>query len=184
MAWSLCWYFVVDVIGYHLNQMADQLFALSWEEVNDRHFHQGVAAWLLAHGGAGRANEHLAGEGGVVDLHVEREELVLRLSAHALSREMNAVSHVNHVVNTWHLNHVSLVVNEIGIGLDGGSHLLKVVTRFHFDVDHAAVDAFASRDGHRKGSLHTLNGLYGNGDTMLFTILSLALYVVISMRRG
>ena len=46
--------------------MANQFFALSWEKVNDRHFHQGVAAWLLAHGGACGANEHLAGEAGLL----------------------------------------------------------------------------------------------------------------------
>ena len=38
--------------------MSNQLLALSWKEVDDGHFHHGVAAWLLAHGSAGYANEH------------------------------------------------------------------------------------------------------------------------------
>ena len=65
--------------------MRDELLAVAFEIVNHRNLDHGVATGLLAHGCAGHVDEHLTGEGGVVDAHVELQSLVLCLAAHTLA---------------------------------------------------------------------------------------------------
>ena len=99
--------------------MSHKVFALSVEEVYDRHFDKCVTARLLAHCRAGGANKYLSREGRVVNVHVKLEKLVLGLSAHPLAGKVYPVSHVNHIIHACHLLHMGFVVHEIGVGLYG-----------------------------------------------------------------
>ena len=74
--------FIYDQI---LNKMRDELLAVAFEIVNHWNLNHSVAAGLLAHRGTSHVDKHLAGEGGVVDAHVELKALVLRLAAHSLA---------------------------------------------------------------------------------------------------
>lgn len=65
--------------------MRDEFLAVAFEIVNYGDLNHGVATGLLAHGGASHIDEHLTGEGGVVDAHVELQSLVLCLATHALA---------------------------------------------------------------------------------------------------
>ena len=58
--------------------MLNQFGAVAGKQVDDGDFNHCVAAGLLAQRGAGDIDEHLGGERGVVDLHIELETLVLR----------------------------------------------------------------------------------------------------------
>ena len=102
-----------------LYKMADEILLVTLEHVDDGNLDHRVASGLLAHGSAGHVDEYLTGEGRIVDAHVELQALVLRLSAHALPDQIDAMAHVAHVVNRCHLEHVGLVAGEIGVGLDG-----------------------------------------------------------------
>lgn len=145
--------------------MGYEVFAVAGEEVDDGHFNHGVAAGLLAHGGAGHADEYLTGEGGVVDAHIELEKLVLGGAAHALAGEVDAMSHVDDFVHRGDFDNVGFVVGKIGVRLDGCGDLGELMAGFYLDVDHAAVDACAGGDGHGEGSLDAGNGFDGNGVT-------------------
>ena len=65
------------------------------------------------------------------------------------------MAHVAHVVNALYLEHVGLVVGEVGIGLDGCCHLVEFGTVFQLYIDHAAMDALAEGNGHGEGVLDT-----------------------------
>lgn len=143
--------------------MGDNLLAITGQEVDDGDLDHGIAAGLLVHGGAGHADEDLTREGGVVDAHVELEKLVLRRAAHAFARQVDAMPHVDDVVHAGHLDDVRLVVDKVGVGLDGGCHSGKVMTFLQFDVDHAAMDAGAGGNGHGQGGLDTGDSLDGYG---------------------
>ena len=147
-----------------LHQVADELFAITWEHVEDGEFDHGVAARLLAEGCTSDIDQHLGGEGRVVDAHVELEALVLRLAADTLADEVDAVAHVTYLIDRGDLEHVGLVAGEIGVGLDGCSDGIEGGTILELDIDHAAMDALAEGDGHRQGILHTLLGT--GADTM------------------
>ena len=62
------------------HQTANPLVAVAREQVNDGNLYHRVASRLLTHGSSGHADKHLSCEGGIVDAHVELEELVLRLA--------------------------------------------------------------------------------------------------------
>ena len=131
------------------------------EHVDDGNLYHRVGTGLLAHGGAGYIDQYLTGEGGIVDAHVELEELVLGGARYALASEVHAVAHILEVVDAGYLYHVGLIVHEIGVGLDGCSHFIEVIALLEFDVYHAAMDASAYGDGHGECILYSLDGLYG-----------------------
>lgn len=91
------------------NEMADDVLALAGEHVDDGQLNHGVAAGLLTHGGTGHVNEYLGGQGGVVNLHVELEELVVGLSTDTLAHEVDAVADIVEGVHAFHLKDVGLV---------------------------------------------------------------------------
>ena len=72
-----------------LHQMPNPLLAVARKEVDDRNLDHRIATRLLAHGGTCHAHQDLCREGGIVDAHVELEELVLRLAGHALAGEVH-----------------------------------------------------------------------------------------------
>ena len=65
------------------------------------------------------------------------------------------MTHVAHVVDALYLEHVGLIAGEVGIGLDGSSHLFELGTLFELYIHHAAMDALAEGNGHRECILHT-----------------------------
>ena len=68
-----------------LYEVADDFLAVAREIVDDGDFNHGVCTGLLTHGSASHIDEHLRCEGRIVDAHVELEELIVRLAAHALA---------------------------------------------------------------------------------------------------
>ena len=58
------------------------------------------------------------------------------------------MTHITHVVNRGHLEHVSLVVGEIGVSLDGLGDVLKMIAVLQFYIHHAAVNTLAERNSH------------------------------------
>ena len=100
--------------------MSDVLLAVAGQEGDDGPSDQVVATRLLTQGGTGGADEHLAGERGVVDAHIELEELVLRGAAHTLAGQVHAVAHVDDFVHRRHEVHVRLIGGKIGLGQAGG----------------------------------------------------------------
>ena len=68
-----------------LYKMLDEVGTVAWEHVDDGNLDHRVASGLETLGGTGNVDEHLSGEGGVVDAHVELQALVLSLAAHALA---------------------------------------------------------------------------------------------------
>ena len=93
--------------------MFDEVCTLAGEHVDDGNLDHCVAAGLEAHGGASHVDKYLTSEGGVVDAHVELQALVLGLAADTLAHEVHAVTHVAHVVDALHLEHMRLVGGEI-----------------------------------------------------------------------
>ena len=59
--------------------------------------------------------------------------------------------------------HMSLIVHEVSIGLDGSCHGIEVVPLFQLDVYHTSVYACAHGDGHRERVLYTIDSLHGHG---------------------
>ena len=72
--------------------MADDVLAITWQVVDNGDFDHGVCSWLLFHAGTCNVDENLCREGGVVDLHVELEQLVVCRAAYALAYEVYAAS--------------------------------------------------------------------------------------------
>ena len=81
------------------DEMANDFFLVTRQEVNDGYFNHGVASRCAVHGGTSDTNEDLCGERRVVDAHVELKELVLGCSTDALAGQIHAVSHVNDVIH-------------------------------------------------------------------------------------
>ena len=131
-----------------LYKMRDELLAVAFEIVNHWNLNHGVATGLLAHRGASHVDKYLTGEGGVVDAHVELKALVLCLTANTLANQIYTVTHITHIVNRGYLEHVSLVVGEIWVGLDGLCHLLKAIAVLQLYIHHAAMNTLAERNGH------------------------------------
>ena len=129
-----------NVLTEELYQMLDEVSAITGEHVDDRNLDHRVATGLQAHGGTGYIDEYLTRQGGVVDTHVELQALILRLTADTLADEVHAVTHITHIIDTGDLEHVRLVRGEVGVGLDGGSHLVEFGTILEFHIHHTAMD--------------------------------------------
>ena len=65
------------------------------------------------------------------------------------------MTHVAHVIDALHLEHVGLVRSEVGIGLDVLRHILEFSTLFEFHIHHTTMDTLAKRNRHRESVLHT-----------------------------
>ena len=76
---------VIVVACWELYQMFDEVGAVAWEHVDDGNLDHRVAGGLEAHRGASDIDQNLTGEGGIVDLHVELQTLVLGLTADAFA---------------------------------------------------------------------------------------------------
>ena len=146
-----------------LYQMGNKFLAVAGQEVDDGNLDHRVTTWLLAHGGAGHTNENLAREGGIVDAHIELEELVLGAAAHALAGEIDPVAHIDHIVHAGHLSDVCFVVDKVGVGLDGGCHGVEIMAFLNLHIDHAAMDARARGDGNGEGGIDARDSLDGYG---------------------
>ena len=115
----------------------------------------------MAQRSAGDVDQYLRGEGGIVDLHVEREELIVRATRDTFTREVHTVTHIVEGINRSHGLYVRFVVDEIGIGLDGGFNSGEISAGLEFDVDHTAVNAGAEGDGDRKGIANAIDSANG-----------------------
>ena len=104
--------------------MLDEVGAVAWQHINDGNLNHGVAARLQTHRSTSHINQYLTRQGGVVNLHVEFQTLVLGLTADALADEVHTVTHIAYVVNALYLEHMRLIVGKIWIGLDVLRHLL------------------------------------------------------------
>ena len=147
----------------NLDKVRNNLLAVARQEVDDGNFYHRIATRLLAHGSAGHTDEDLTREGGIVNAHIELEELILGAAAHALASEIDAVAHINHIVHTRHLHDVRLIVDKVGVGLDGGCHGVEIVAFLNLHIDHAAMNARARGDGHGEGGLHARHSLDSYG---------------------
>ena len=65
------------------------------------------------------------------------------------------MSHIQQVVDTFHLHYVCFVVCEIIVSLE-------IVTVFYFDINHTAVNACSHRNCHGQSSLDTFDRFHGN----------------------
>ena len=99
--------------------MADYLFAVAWKIVDDRNLNHRVGTGLLLHRGTGSIDEHLSSEGRIVNFHVELKELIVRLSAHALTNEVHAMTDIVQGIHALHLEDMRLIICKIGVSLDG-----------------------------------------------------------------
>ena len=135
--------------------MLDEVGTVARQHVDDGNLNHRVAGGLQAHRGTSNVDQYLTCEVRIVDLHVELEALVLRLSADTLAHEVHTVTHITNVVDALYLEHVGLVRGEVGVGLDVFSDLFQSVAVFQLYIDHAAMDALAQGDGHRQSVLHT-----------------------------
>ena len=109
---------VIVVACWGLYQMLDEVGTVAWEHVDDGNLNHRVAGGLEAHRGASHIDKNLTGEGGIIDLHVELQALVLGLTADALADEVDTMTHVTNVVDALYLEDVRLVAGEIGVSLD------------------------------------------------------------------
>ena len=89
----------------------------------------------------------------------------MRASRDTFAREVHTVSHVIERVDRFHGLNVRFVVDKIRIGLDGGGHLGEICAGLEFDVHHAAVNAGAEGNGHRKRVVYSVDGAHGHGVT-------------------
>ena len=129
--------------------MSDPFFAVAGEKVDNGNFYHRVASRLLLHGSACHAYQYLCGQCGVVDAHIEFEQLVLGFSGYTFAGQVYTVSHVQQCVYARHLFYVCLVVNEISVRFNGCCHFLELISVFQFDVYHTAMNACSGRDSHR-----------------------------------
>ena len=75
------------------------MLALTREQVDDRDLLHRVAARSQTARSTCYGDEDLCGESGVIDLHVELEELILRGARDALASHVYAVPHVDELVD-------------------------------------------------------------------------------------
>ena len=108
-----------------------QVGALAGQHVDDGNLNHRIASGLQAHGGASHIDQHLTGQGGVVDLHVELQALVLGLTRDTLAHQVHTMSHVAHIVDALYLEDMRLVRGEVGVGLDVLGDLFQRVAVFH-----------------------------------------------------
>ena len=73
------------------------------------------------------------------------------------------MSHVLYVVHGGNGEDVGLVMGEVGVSLDFGSHLLQCGTLFQLHVYHAAVDALTQWDGDGESLFHALLAAHAYG---------------------
>ena len=99
--------------------MTDDVLAIAWQIVNYGNLDHGVGAWLLPECGTGGVYQYLRGKCGIVDLHIELEELVMRLTAYTFTDQVYAVAYVIQLINTIYMEDVGLVTGELGVGLNG-----------------------------------------------------------------
>ena len=93
--------------------MSDPLFAVARKEVDYRNFYHCVTSRLLFHGSACHAHQYLCGQCGVVDTHIEFEQLVLGFAGYALAGQVHAVSHVEQSVYARNEFHVCFIVHKV-----------------------------------------------------------------------
>ena len=98
--------------------MSNPLFTVARQEVDDRDFHHRVAAGLLTHGSTCHAHQHLCSQCGIIDAHIELEELVLRLAGDTLPCQVHAMSHIEQCIHAGHQLHVCLIVDKVRVCLD------------------------------------------------------------------
>ena len=139
---------VIVITCWELYQMFDEVGAVAWEHVDDGNLDHRVAGGLEAHRGASDIDQYLTGEGGIVDLHVELQTLVLGLTADALADEVDTMTHVANIIDALYLEDVRLVAGEIGVSLDVLRDLFECEAVLQLDIYHATMDAFAQGDGH------------------------------------
>lgn len=77
-----------------LYQMTDNLLAVAGQIIYDGNLYHGVSTGLLLECSTSGINQNLSCEGGVVDLHIEFEELVMRLTAYALANQVYSVANI------------------------------------------------------------------------------------------
>ena len=97
-------------------------FAVAGQVVYNGNLDHRVGTGTLAHRSARHIDEHLRGEGGIVDLHVEREELIVRASRDTFAREVHTVSHVVEGVGRFH----GLNAHLLGQGRQVDKRLLRI----------------------------------------------------------
>ena len=94
--------------------MFHEVSPLAGEHIDDGNLNHRVASGLLAHGGTGHVDQHLTGEGGIVDAHVELQSLVLRLSTYALADQIHTVAHIADGIYRLYGEYVGLIVGKVG----------------------------------------------------------------------
>ena len=117
---------------------------------------------MLAHGSTGCIDQYLRGEGRIVNLHVELEQLVVCLSANTFAHEVYTMTYIVQGIHALHLEYVCLVGREVRVGLYLFGHLFKRCTLFKLYIHHTAMYAFAHRDSHGESILDSLLGTYAN----------------------
>ena len=127
----------------------EEALSVARQQVDYRYFHHGVASRLLLHRSACHAYQYLCGQCGIIDAHVEFEQLILGFSRYTFAGQVYTVSHVQECIHARHLLYVGFVVHEISVRFDCGCHVFKFISVFQFDVYHAAVDSCSGRDSHR-----------------------------------
>ena len=136
-----------------LYQVADDALAIAGQIVDDGNLYHRVGTGLLLHAGASNVDKYLGGKCGVVDLHVELEELVVGLATYTLANEVYTMTYIVECINALYLEDVSLVACEVGVSLDSCGYLVKLSALLQLNVYHTTMDALAYGDGQRESVL-------------------------------
>ena len=128
--------------------MRYMLLSVAIQQVDERYFNHCVATGCLTHCGTCTTHKNLGCERGIVDAHVELEQLVLCHSRNTLACEIHTMSHVKQVVHARNLLYVCLVVDKVWVGFNGSCNLIEVISLLNLNIYHAAVYACAYRNGH------------------------------------
>ena len=131
-----------------LYQVCNMLLPVTAQQVDERNFNHCVATWSLAHCGTCTANKHLGCQRGVVDAHIELEQLILCCTRNTLAGEVHAVTHIKQIVNARNFLDVRLVIDKIWVGLYGCCNLIEVIALLNLNINHAAVYACTYRNCH------------------------------------
>ena len=104
--------------------MTNNLLAVTRQIVDNGNLYHGVSTGLLLKCCTGCIYQYLCSKGGIVNLHIELEELIVRLTAYTLANQIYSVTYIVQFINTIHLENMCLVTGKIGVGLDGGCYCL------------------------------------------------------------
>ncbi len=99
--------------------MTNDVLTIARQIVYDGNLYHGVSTWLLLECCTGSIYQYLSSKGGVIDFHVELEELVVGLTTYALANQIHTMAYIVQLIYTLNLKDMRLIASKIGVGFDG-----------------------------------------------------------------